>query len=272
MKKLFVLALTMCLVMGAQAQLMDAKTMLKLANETYGKNLLVGAAELQDEYPLTAKGMSMTKEMDVPGMTKDELYTLVRENLVGSIGYDGIVYEDKESGIIDEIIPCGVVGEYKKKSTAWSILYSPSLRYKLSDEHIKVTYTNVGYRTIQLEKEKKSGGIMGKVSRVAAGAGVMGVAGGALGGSLKAVQAGTKVLAVGAAAEGADIIAGAFTEGSSTTPSVSLVDWQVENCYPYNTEDEHSDISAQLLCMGAVYGQAVLDRVEDLINRSCQEE
>ncbi len=252
---LLLLALMVCASVCVQAQKISLKQVQKYVKDNYGKDFEMIAEQLAADHPLTVDGMRFSEVLGVAGYKADALFPMLRVS--AAAGLAEILYEDEENGVLITQRLIENIAEYNSATTTYTINLAPIIQYELNDGFLTITFYFDSYPV-----SIKKGGKAKKWSKIAGAAGAIGAhavgvaAGAGAIRSLGTLKAAGRTLGGAYALENVADIAGILVDLGAD----SVEEWSIEDCYPFDEDDEHKKIGAEAFVMACTAAKLFLEK------------
>ncbi len=151
--RMFTAILTLCSVIGAQAQVMKAADLEKYAKNKYGEKWIDAAANLAQGLTLD-KNESLTYQqiIEAPGKTKQQLYIALNYWVTATFkDKQAITLNDKDAGCIIISSTLDGIADHTGTMNRYIVSITPIIRLDIKDGRVRVTYTVQNYDILKAE-------------------------------------------------------------------------------------------------------------------------
>jgi len=266
---------------SANAQMINQVNLESYAKQQYGASWEKSAARELSNLSLDNMGnMSFSKEISAPNLTRDELYIEMANWFI--CNYDNsIQFADKEQGVLIARPYIENIARYAGGWDAYNISICPTVRVKVMDGKINLSYSLRDYNVVV---EKGEGNT---AKAVAVGAAAAVVTAGVVAAATSEPNhhdhhhSTTVVEHYGYGSHHTTIyreyhphrhledalLLSCIANAASYTPAPNSKTWSIGDCYPFVSKDSHKKASSKAFVMANVYSQVVMNNIEAAINQ-----
>jgi len=266
-------------VVSANAQMINKVNLESFAKQQYGSNWEKAADKQLAHFDLDHMGnLVLTKEIQAPNLSQNELYMEMANWFVCNYG-NSIQFADKESGTLIARPFIENIARYAGGWDAYNISICPTVRVKVMDGKLNLSYTLRDYN-VMVEKGE---GNTAKAVAVGAAAAVV----------TAGVIAATNEPSHHAPAHKTTVVdhygyghhtttiyreyhphhhledallLSCIANSASYTPAPNSKTWELGDCYPFVKKDSHKKASSKAFVMANIYSQVVIENIEAAIN------
>lgn len=272
-------------VVSVNAQMVDNVNLESYAKQQYGRNWEKAAAKEMSNVTLDKMGnMTLTKEIEVPNLSQNELYYEMANWFI--CNYDNsIQFADKEQGLIIARPYIEDIARYAGGFNAYNFSICPTVRAQVKDGKVSITYSLHNYNVVV---EEGGGNTATGLFVGLAAAAITATVADAVTDNHPHHHYSERTTVVGHYGYGRyhhttvyreyrprhtfedAILLSCIASSAKYGPSQNSKNWSLDDCFPFAKKDSHKKASSKAFLMANIYSQVVMDNIQTALNQCSQ--